>query len=117
MVDARAVRQKLSKQLRIDLEPHEKVYLFAQPLGTLLTTAANSSTTDDDRNDNVDNQKGTRAAAVKPLSEEEELNALVQKALPQEEDNVQIRQVGEYLARISLRGGYVIPLKVAVLKR
>lgn len=32
LVDAKAVRQKLSKQLKIDLEPHEKVHLRADPL-------------------------------------------------------------------------------------
>jgi hypothetical protein len=130
MVDARAVRKKLSKQLRIDLEPHEKVHLFAEPLGTLLTTSATTTTTteavvvDDDSSNNVDdqgsnnnNKKKKDATVEKPLTEEEELNALIRRLIPQDDENVQIRQVGDYLARISLRGGHIIPLKVAVLKR
>jgi hypothetical protein len=130
MVDARAVRKKLSKQLRIDLEPHEKVHLFAEPLGTLLTTSATTTTTeavvdgdssnnvDDQGNNNNNNKKKKKDSTVeKPLTEEEELNALIRRLIPQDDENVQIRQVGDYLARISLRGGHIIPLKVAVLKR
>jgi hypothetical protein len=36
---------------------------------------------------------------------------------PQTPCATQIRQLGQYLARISLRGGYSIPLKLEVLKR
>ncbi len=122
MVDARTVRQKLSKQLRIDLQPHEKVHLLAQPLGTLMATMTTDTSSTVDNEDATTTTTTTTTTAAAPfLSEEEELTALLQKIHSTREQgqacNVQIRQLGDYLASISLRGGHVIPLKVAILKR
>jgi hypothetical protein len=87
VIDARIVKQKLSKQLRIDLENHEIVHL---------------------RNDPVVfeelNDKSTQAI-LSDLGDSET------------KCEVQIKQLGMFLARISLRGGYTIPLRVEVLKR
>ena len=78
------MRKKLSKQLLITLEPHEKVHLRGEPLESDMT--------------------------------DEEIDAALQE-LGDEPCTTQVRQLGEYLARISLRGGYKIPLRVEVLKR
>jgi hypothetical protein len=88
MIDARAIRKKLSKQLRIDLESHEKIHLRADPLLSLA--------------DLTDNE------AEKIM---EELGD------PTEPCAVHVKQLGEFLARISLAGGFSVPLKVEVLKR
>jgi ribosomal protein L9 len=82
VVDAKAVKSKLSKQLRIDLESHEKVHVSAEPL----------------TEKNVD--------AI--------INAMAPVDTPCQ---VQIREVGDFMARISLGGGYSIPLKIEVIKR
>jgi len=88
MVDAKAVRRKLSKQLKIDLEPHEKIHLRKEPvISHAELTELDMKTMMEDMGD------------------------------PQEPCKVEIRQLGEFLARISLRGGYSIPLKVEILKR
>lgn len=88
MVDAKAVRAKLSKQLGIDLidNENEHVHLRAEPIG----------------------QKATEQDVYSMLAEFEDVDKPC---------DVQIRQLGEYLARISLRGGYSIPLRVQVLPR
>lgn len=86
MVDEKAVRAKLSKQLKIDLEPHEKVHLRPIPL-------------------------------VDPDVTGEELEALMEEVATEEACKVQIKALGLYLAKISLAGGYTVPLKVEVLKR
>ena len=89
MVDAVAVRKKLSKQLRIDLEPHEKVHLLAEPvLHSELTQDVVEKMVENDFGDSSDTRCTT-----------------------------QVKELGEYLARISLRGGFTVPLKVEVLKR
>lgn len=89
MVDYKAVREKLSKQLKIDLDDTETVHL--------------------------------RAAPVLGLSDMEEIE--VDKILKdvggddEEECSVQIRELGEFLAKITLSGGHTVPLKFVVLKR
>lgn len=79
VVDARQVRKKLSKQLLIDLEPHENIHLSGSPSVEL---------PDDTTFGNFD-----------------------------EPCKTEIRQLGDYWARISLKGGYSIPFRFQVLKR
>lgn len=86
MVDAKAVRKKLSKQLKIDLELHEAVHLRDEPL-------------------------------VGETSEEEVTRYMQELGDPSEKCKAEIRRLGLYLARISLKGGHSIPLKVEVVKR
>lgn len=89
MVDANAVRKKLSKQLRIDLEPHEKVHLLAEPV-------------------------------VHSELTEETIEQMMHTDFPSDatvSPSTEVKQLGEYLARIALKGGFMVPLKVEVLKR
>lgn len=87
MVDVKAVRKKLSKQLMIDLERHERVHLREEPVifGEL-------------------NDRETETM-MEALGDSEE------------QCHVEIKKLGEYIARISLRGGYCIPIRFEVLKR
>ena len=89
MVDAVAVRKKLSKQLRIDLEPHEKVHLRAEPV---LHSELTEEVMEEMLKTEFDDSSDTRCTT-------------------------QVKELGEYLARISLRGGFMVPLKVEVGKR
>lgn len=86
MVDARAVRTKLSKHLKIDLEEHEHVRIH--PFAVNFTEVADADVF---------------------LAE----NLLLQE----EEDPVQVRQLGDYLARIDLAGGFSVPLRFTITKR
>lgn len=87
-VDAKYVKKKLSKQLKIDLEPHESVHL---------------------RPDAVRHADLDQNAA--------ELQSILDSMSLDQPCNVQVNQLGEYIACISLRGGFRIPLKVQVNKR
>ncbi|GKY97352.1 hypothetical protein MPSEU_000693600 [Mayamaea pseudoterrestris] len=87
-VDAKYIRKKLSKQLRIDLEPHETITLRAEPV--------NHAELDHNPT---------------------ELQSLIDALASDQASTTQVKQLGEFLACISLRGGYNIPLRVEVLKR
>eukprot|EP00560_Eucampia_antarctica_P009952 CAMPEP_0197831458 /NCGR_PEP_ID=MMETSP1437-20131217/10200_1 /TAXON_ID=49252 ORGANISM="Eucampia antarctica, Strain CCMP1452" /NCGR_SAMPLE_ID=MMETSP1437 /ASSEMBLY_ACC=CAM_ASM_001096 /LENGTH=246 /DNA_ID=CAMNT_0043434379 /DNA_START=38 /DNA_END=775 /DNA_ORIENTATION=- len=90
MVTHKSIREKLSKQLKIDLEDHEVVQLGSIPVVS-----------------HVD------------LEETGMENLLT--SFPTLEDGeecpVQIKQLGEYVAKIGLGGGHSVGLKVAVSKR
>ena len=87
MVDSNAVRKKLSKQLKIDLESYERVHLYKEPVSY-----------------GDYNEKAT----------EELMGTLGDSEVKCE---VQIKKVGDYIARITLRGGYSVPLRFEVTKR
>jgi hypothetical protein len=87
MVDSNAVRKKLSKQLKIDLEPYERVHLYAEPV------------------------------SYGELNDKETERFMELLGDSEQKCEVQIKKVGDYIARISLRGGYSIPLRFEVTKR
>lgn len=92
MVDAKAIRQKLNKQLRISLEPHERVHI---------------------QKEQVDYDDLT----PKELSEMVMNDALFGVDNREKSCTNQIKSLGQYVARICLRGGFNIPIKLEVLKR
>jgi hypothetical protein len=83
-----AIRKKISKQLRIDLEPHEKVHLYPEQV-------IHSELTESSLQEIVDTKMGDAETPCTTV----------------------VKELGEYVARVSLRGGYMVPLKVEVLKR
>jgi hypothetical protein len=89
-VDAKAVRDKLSVQLKIDLQRHEKVHLHKEEV-------------------NLDEM--TDAQLDEFVSKPEIFG---DRDVP---CTIQIKTLGQYVARISLKGGFSIPLKFEVVKR
>ena len=90
MVDAKMVRDKLSKQLNIDLEDHEIVQIHPELVNHSL------------------------------LEDEDALEEELKKMAPLGEDktcNVQLKTLGEYLVKIHLRGNQEVGLRLVVLKR
>ena len=88
MVDASSIRRKLSRQLRIDLEPEfEKVHVHPEPVFA-----------DELSSDEIQRILEGLGDAKTPCT-------------------VELRELGSYLARVSLRGGYSVALKVEVVKR
>lgn len=87
-VSAQHVRQKLSKKLKIDLNKKEKVHL--------------------------------RKTALKDPSQlsEQEVAAMMEELGDAQTDcTVQIRDLGEYMARITLEGDYQVPLFLRIEPR
>jgi ribosomal protein L9 len=91
MVDAKAARKKLSKQLKIDLESHERIHLIPEPVESI-------SDLSDEEIESFVAEKLAHVAKDRPCS-------------------AQIRQLGDFVARISLSGGYTVPLRIEILKR
>jgi ribosomal protein L9 len=90
IVDAKMVRDKLSKQLKIDLEDHEIVQIHPEIVNHSL------------------------------LEEEDAVQEELKKMEPLGEDrkcNVQLKTLGEYLVKIHLRGNQEVGLRLVVLKR
>ena len=85
MVDKKALKAKLSKQLKIDLEKHEELHLNAEPI---------------DPDD------------VTP----EGLLEMVENMEVSEPCSLQIQRLGHYVARISLSGGYAVPLRFVIVE-
>ena len=92
MVDAKTIRQKLNKQLRISLESHEKVHIHREQ---------------------IDYDEMT----PKELSEMVMNDELFGVENREKSCKNQIKSLGQYAARICLRGGFNIPIKLEVLKR
>jgi len=89
-VDHQDVRSKLSKQLKIDLQPHEKVQILPKPVSHSTLDKENSMEKYLDSFEEVD--EGTDCP-------------------------VQLKALGEYLVKINLRGEEVVGLKLNVVKR
>jgi ribosomal protein L9 len=95
MVDHKAIREKLSKQLKIDLEPHEKIQILPDPISF-------SALEDDDT-----------------LMEEllKKMDPLGESDGDDGECKVQLKTLGDYLVKIHLKGDKAVGLKLSVLRR
>ena len=95
MVTAWNLRQKLSHQLKIDLQPHETIHIVYP----VISTSANAT-----------------------LSHSELDNAKVQKMVDEfvpasGKCETQIKRLGDYVAKITLEGGHSVPLRFVVQQR
>ena len=81
------IRQKLSKQLKIDLGNHETVHIY--PVSPLV-----HADMDDDKVQN-----------------------LVDEFEPKGKCETKIKRLGDYIAKITLDGGYSVPLRFVVRQR
>lgn len=123
-VSAENLRDKLSLQLKIDLEEHETVHIINKPVLGLDEKGeselmqliedleegdvAAGEETDSDGNENAENGGET----------EEPLGAELANADQSVKDSdPKVKQLGDYLAKITLAGGYVVPLKFRVERR
>lgn len=109
VVTADNIRQKLSKQLKIDLDESEPIHILrntASSSPTETAPVANSSTTN-------------------PLNfaelDEAKIQAMADELVPVTDANgkcsIKINRLGDYLSVISLKGGYAIPLRILVRQR
>lgn len=118
-VTAKNLRDKLSKQLKIDLEPHETIRISEETVIGVddleekdLMALLSKMYDGDSARATVENvQEGNGEA------EASRGNGELKGDASTEECTVKIKQLGEYIARITLSGGYTVPLRFSVEKR
>ena len=103
-VDHKNVRDKLSKQLKIDLEDHEKVQIRPTPVSFGLM--------DDD-----ETLMESLMDEMDPLEEEGQDQGQGQNGKKGGECQVKLKALGEYLVKIHLRGGHSVGLRLNVVRR
>jgi hypothetical protein len=102
------IRQKLSKQLKIDLDESEPIHILRNENAKGVVDAnTNASTT------------SAATTTSNPLNfaelDDAKIQTMADELVPV--PDIQINRLGEYLAVIGLKGGYAVPLRVLVLKR
>lgn len=94
------IRQKLSKQLKIDLEESEPIHIIQN-------SASNESAS-------------SSASTANPLNfaelDDNKIQAMADELVP-DSNAITINRLGDYLAVIGLKGGYAVPLRVLVKQR
>jgi len=130
MVDAKAVQSKLSKQLKIDLDPNcDEEYIEISPTpvshdlldGTttqgqdmmnqlLISMFPNHQQTQEKKKDDI----SSRITTTESQEDDNNNDISNQKKI---QSQVQIRHLGEYLAKIHLKGNQYVGLRFSILKR
>lgn len=135
-VSAKHLRDNLSKQLKIDLEPHETIHIseetvygldeldekeIASLIAKMYGDASGGVAVK--KEDGGDNEGELNVEEEKSDDEVVESVTTVkggdagEDSSETKECTVKIKQLGEYLAKIELAGGYVVPLRFLVEKR
>lgn len=110
VVTADHIREKLSRQLKIDLDEAEPIHI--------LGTASSSS-------DDPSSASPPTTTTTNPLNfaelDEAKIQALADDLVPVADKDgkcsIRINRLGEYLAVIGLKGGYAVPLRLLVRQR
>jgi ribosomal protein L9 len=149
-VNAINLRDKLSKQLKIELDKNEAIHIRNEPvigieekteveLMVMLSEMDNANAilgTYDGVNtvviedEDVEEKRGQvvdlNAPAVEEQGFTEEMTTSITNVgyvinstplLVKSDCSAQVKQLGDYVAKITLKGGFVIPLKFSVLRR
>ena len=120
-VNAQNLRDKLSKHLKIDLEEHETIRIRNEPIVGL------DSKTESEILELIEEIDATTVVAVKKetsdegdveSAEETSEEEMATTAKPIDTDcDTKVKQLGDYVAKITLAGEYVVPLKFTVQRR
>jgi len=123
-VSAKNLRDKLSKQLKIDLEEHEAVHIINEPIVGLdekdeqeLMQLIRDMGQDKVATTGVSDNDGDEAAEGEGGTEEAGVAAEAASDGPVKDCDTQVKQLGDYVAKITLAGGYIVPLKFRVERR
>ena len=106
VVTTENLREKLSKQLKIDLDENEAMHIFRE----------------DDDNDNTDSSDSAAKTTTNPINfteiDEVKIQAMIDDFIPTTDKcPIKINRLGDYLAVIGLKGGYTVPLRFVVRQR
>ena len=132
------LKEKLSRQLKIDLEEHEKIHIRDEPVpgleeksevelmellmemdSPLPPAAGRRKVAGRDEGEDLDNNVDDDDDAERVT----ETTAVVVEVATSEggdsvkEDTTRLKQLGDYVAKITLRGGYIVPLKFSIVRR
>mmetsp|Transcript_2749 Transcript_2749/g.4496 ORF Transcript_2749/g.4496 Transcript_2749/m.4496 type:complete len:282 (+) Transcript_2749:173-1018(+) len=128
-VSAMNIRDKLSKQLKIDLEEHESIQIRNEPVAGLeemdekermqlimnmdgVSGAAAGAGLDAEAEAEGEDNEGESAAAFEAAAADESSSTDETK-----DCDTKVKQLGDYLAKITLAGGYVVPLHFRIERR
>lgn len=117
-VSAKNIRDKLSKQLKIDLEDHETIHIRNEPIVGIeemdekevmqIIMGMDGMTTEE-----KDSKEGEDGGSTK-----EESSSSAEATADETKDcDTKVKQLGDYLAKITLAGGYVVPLHFRIERR
>ena len=129
-VNAMNLREKLSMQLKIDLEEHEKIHIRNEPVvGLEEKGEAELMKLLDELMDGGGGKEGpAKTVVIVPgggtpnVAEDQSSGVGEVDGVDTGEDgakdcDVKVKHLGDYVAKITLRGGYVVPLKFTVVRR
>ena len=108
-VSAKHLRQKLSKQLKIDLEPQESIRIMNEPVIGI---------DDLDEKELMDliihmKEEGDEVDSDSTMNAEE----AAKDGVGLNDCSTELKYLGEYVAKITLAGGYIVPLKFRIERR
>jgi murein tripeptide amidase MpaA len=104
VVTTENLREKLSKQLKIDLDENEAMHIFRNE--------------DDDNTDSSDTTTTTTTPINFAEIDEVKIQAMIDDFIPTTDKcPIKINRLGDYLAIIGLKGGYTVPLRFVVRQR
>ena len=104
VVTTENLREKLSKQLKIDLDENEAMHIFRNE--------------DDDNTDSSDTTTTTTTPINFAEIDEVKIQAMIDDFIPTTDTcPIKINRLGDYLAVIGLKGGYTVPLRFVVRQR
>ena len=127
-VSAKNLREKLSKQLKIDLEEHETIHIRNEPVvaleekgeAELMQLILEMETVNTPVKKDISAAEGGVATDVVEGEGETKVNDKVASTATEEnatDCETKIKQLGDYVAKITLAGGHVVPLKFNVGRR
>jgi hypothetical protein len=107
VVTTENLREKLAKQLKIDLDENEPMHIFRD---------------DDDNNTDSSDSAANTTTTTNPINfaelDEVKIQAMTDDFIPTTDKcPIKINRLGDYLAVIGLKGGYTVPLRFVVRQR
>ena len=111
VVTTENLREKLSKQLKIDLNENEAMHIFRNDDYNTTTDSSDSSAANT-----------TITTTTNPINfaeiDEVKIQAMIDDFIPTTDKcPIKINRLGDYLAVIGLKGGYTVPLRFVVRQR
>ncbi len=126
-VSARNLREKLSKQLKIDLEEHETIHIRSEPVvaleekgeAELMQLVMDMETVNAAVKKEISGEGGTADDGVESEGEIKDNDAMAATSAQEvaRDCETKIKQLGDYVAKITLAGGHIVPLKFNVGRR